>query len=735
MATRAGEPISDSDYRYIAEYDFQKPHNTIVVEGFEVPVVLPKMPKKKYIKNYGKKKKHQKFRKEVIPKNLKRWEQKRKDRFVDKMYHKRKHGEWWYINGEAVYIPGKFWMYLNFWWTQSGKHPDFRSGDLDFFLVWEHCINDPKCYGLIDIKGRRMGDTEKAVFLMWEIASSTRNSWCGMQNVKEEFAKANFLRVVKGHNKMPWFFKPIMRGSSNPTKEMVFNYPEEIYSRKKLVDARHKGDNDGEQGELIHRYPAIDARIDYETTTKGAYDGVRLNLWHLDEPGKILGMNVSEQWEIIKPALALFNGETIVGKALWTTTVENFETSGKINTMEVVKKLWDESDPSNLNKNGQTKSGLYRYFRSCVNSYKTDEFGYHKRDECIVHRANNIESYTKESDWDGLANFLRKFPLTIGDVFTPPHKDCVLYPVLLDKRRAQIEENKAGNYGDVNPDGSRVTPKAVRGDFVWSNGFGSNVNWLPNPKGRWYVSQHPAVKNKRVYKHGKLPHPGNSAFFTFGVDPADHMEHEGKGSDMGGAIYRRFDRGVDSELDIDAHGVVCEYDVWKMQTGQFVADYLHRTPDPTGSYEDLLMAAIYFGVPIFPEKNKPAIILWFYSKGFQHYVQYRPKQTRVESVGKKKYRKSQSEKGITATGPVIDLYVQQMKKHVYQYIFACHHLRMIRDFRLFNVKNRSKRDLSVAAGMALLADMDQRTPKELESDVDKEEWALGMPTQEIRHNF
>ena len=714
---------------YKADYRFENPYETINIEGFEIPVVLPKKPAKKDFRNWGKKKKYQRFKKEKLPRDIKKWSEKRRDKFVSKMYHKRKHGEWWLIKGNEVYITGRHWMFLNFWWCQAGKLPDFKSGDLDFFLVWEHCFRDKNCFGLLDIKGRRMGDTEKAVFLLWEAASITRNAWCGMQNIKEEFAKANFQRVVKGQNKMPFYFKPIMRGSSNPSKAIEFNYPEEIYSRQKLKKAKEQGEVGG-QGELVHKYPAIDSRIDYESSVLGRYDGVRLLIYHLDEPGKIEAFDVNKQWDIIKPALALYNGETIVGKSLWTTTVEDFKNG---ETMKSIKKTWDESDPNNLDKNGQTKSGLYRYFRNCTNAYKTDEFGYHKTDECIERRNNNIEAYTEVSDWDGLAGFLRRFPMTVSEVFTPPHKDCVLYPVLLDKRLQQIEQNIAGNGGSVNPDGSRVTPRAVKGDFVWSKGFGSAVQWLPNPNGRWEVSQLPAKPNNVIYKEDGYPAPANAAFYTFGVDPVDHMANKGQGSDLGGTVYRRFDRSVDGHLDMDDKGIVCEYDVWRMQTGQFIADYLYRTADPTGSFEDLLKAAIYYGVPHFPEKDRPSIIQWFYGKKMHHYIQYRPKATRVESVGKKKYGKTPSEKGIKASSPVIDLYVQELKKHVYHHIFACHHPRIIKDWRLFNVENRTFRDLTVATGMSLLGDMDQKEPDAKEEKDNG--WKDGMPTQKRRHTF
>ncbi|MCH9659840.1 MAG: hypothetical protein K0U54_02905 [Bacteroidetes bacterium] len=722
----AGEAEGLEDYLYTAEWNFEDPYGTTAIEGFEIPVNLPKKPPRKYFKNYGKKVKNQKFKRESIPNNLKDWSDDKRDAYVDKLYHKRNNGEWWLIKGKEIYITGRFWFYLNFWQTEAGVLPQFREGDYCFFLVWEHCFLDKECYGLLDIKGRRMGDTEKALFLMWEFASITRNSWCGMQNVKEDDAQDNFLRIVVAHNKIPWYFKPIMKGRSAPTKVMLFDYPEVIYSHKKLEDKKNKGELEG-QSDIHYKYDAIRGRIDFESSGKGKYDGKRLGIWHLDEPGKIEAFDVNEQWAVIKPALALSNGKIIVGKTIWTTTVEDIETS---KTLENIKKTWDGSDPNKRNDNNRTTTGMYRYFRNCVYAHEVDEWGFHKKEECLTMVFNTIKGFEELTDWDGLASFQRKHPITIEDVFRPPHNECILYPALLDRRKIQLETDKNGIGGDFEADGSRVKNRIITGDFVWTNGFGSQVQWLPGPKGKWHVSRFPKNPNNCFVLGDGLPRPGNDPLYTMGVDPVDHMTEDGQGSDGAAVIYERFNSFIDTNVAINDKDEVEEFDRWKLITSNFVADFVDRPDDPTELFEEILMAAIYYGVAIFPETNRGSIVVWFNENGFKHYVKHRPEPTRVDTAGKK--GKKKKERGTKASKPIINLYIQELKKYVVHRIVSTRHVRIINDFRLFNGKNRTVRDLTVAAGFALLSDMDQKYLKKKEK---KNTWSKGMPVKKRKHRL
>lgn len=687
--------------------DYSKPEKCGTIRIFEYDTPLPPPPPKKSILGYGRKIENQKFEREKIPTDIHRWDDKKLDKFVAMMFHYRQHGKWMYIKGEPRYINGWAWFYYNFWTTEKGGRPDFRWEGVEFYTFFDHCWRDPNCYGMLDIKGRRMGDTDKSVCLMYDIASRYRNSWSGHQNIDKDAAKENYLRVLAGHQNMPFWLKPMMKGSSDPQKVMVFDYPEDYVSKKSEAEKK-KRKALGEEILDIPAYSPLKSRVDYETSVLGKYDGKRLSFYYLDEPGKILAFDPNKQWNIVKPALAFYNGKKIVGFGMFTTTVEAFS-DGK--TLRNMKNMWDNSDPTELNENGRTNTGLYRIFRNATYTSEPDEWGFPKVEEAIEFINNTIKGYEAKSAWDDLLNFKRKHPLTIEDVFTPPHDECTLFPILLDKRLKEIQENiccDTGNDTDLN--GIRVQPKAVRGNLIWKNGKkGNPVIWQPSPTGRWYISQHPTRPNHHQIRNGRK-FPGNDKEYTFGVDPVDHTAdakilEQNKNTDVKKAsfaaatVYRRFNPLVDGGLLLDDTGMIRNQSL--MKTDKFVLDYQHRHQNPYDFYDDMLKTALYFGVKMHCERNKPGCINYFEREGFGGYILRKPR-----SMGKKK--NAPNEKGTTATTPVIQMYVDLLQYHVSQRINTYDHPRLLQCYRLFNTLNRTERDLTVSAGYSLLADMDNK---------------------------
>lgn len=687
--------------------DWSRPERNGSIRIFEYDIPIPPMPAKKSIEGYGRQIHNQKFQRERIPADLHRWDEKKLEKFVAMMYHYRKHGKWMYIKGEPRYINGWAWFYYNFWTTEKGGRPDFRWEGIEFYTFFDHCWRDENCYGILDIKGRRMGDTDKSVCLMYDIASRFRNAWSGHQNIDKDAAKENYLRVLSGHQNMPFWMKPMMKGSSDPQKVMIFDYPED-YVTKKSEQEKKKRKAKGEEMIDIPAYAPLKSRIDYETSVLGKYDGKRLAFYYLDEPGKITAFDPNKQWNIVKPALAFYNGKKIVGFGMFTTTVEAFS-DGR--TLRNMKNMWDNSNPAEVNENGRTNTGLYRIFRDATYTSEPDEWGFPKVEEAIAFIKNTIKGLEAKSAYDDLVNFKRKHPLTIDDVFTPPHDECTLFPILLDERLKQIEEGICPDTGEkYDLNGVPVTPRAVRGDLLWKNGkFGSTVVWQPNPNGRWEISQQPTTPNKFHIRNGRK-HPGNSKEYTFGVDPVDHTAdakiiEQNKNTDVkkasfaAGTVYRRFNPLVDGHLRLDHEGNIKHQSL--MKTDQYVLDYQWRHQNPRKFYEDMLMTAVYFGVKMHCERNKPGCINYFDEHGFGAYIQRKPK-----SISKKK--NTPNEKGTTATAPVIQLYVDLLQWHVSQRIKTYHHTRILKCHRLFNTLNRTERDLTVSAGYSLLGDMDNK---------------------------
>jgi hypothetical protein len=695
---------------YVCAYE-KKP-KTIEIGEFDVP--LPVKPPIEQFKNYGLPKEAQFFRREQIPSDLRQWEKTYQNKFVSAMYHKRKNGEWWLINGKEIYLTGRAWMFFNFWHIEAGGLPKFRYEAVLFFLFFEMCWNDPNCYGMLDFKARRLGDTEKALFLGWETVTRYRNTRFGMQNKKNDDAETNFKRVVKANKNMIWFFKPISGGLDTPKKELVFEYPTDFVTTKRMKEEKKsKADS-----QPVNQIAALESTIDYEPTTLGAYDGQRLTIYHGDEWGKTVNMNVKNQWGIVKPTLALNNGDKIIGKCLVTTTVEEFD-EGNISTIEVMQQIWNESDPAKRDGNGRTISGLYRLFRSALHGAEIDAYGFTNDDNTRARLKNTEKILTESGALDDLANWRRKHPLHINDVFSVAPKECPLYPAKLEIRIRQIKENLNCKNKPINEDGTEVVPKGVFGDLVWESQFGGNVKWQPNPKGKWCISQHPKNPNVRIIDEWVKPKPANDAFFTFGADPYDARNTTtSKRSDGAGVVYRRLDLDIDGHLVDSAQDFhISESQTYLMQTDQFVCDYVARQDDPEDYYEDMLKTAIYYSVSMLCEKDKPSIENFFIKRGFSRYLKNRPDETKATY----KKKRDAKETGIKASVPIINLYVDALKIHVFHRIINSHHPRLLADFRQFTVKNRTEHDLTVAAGMALLSNLDERSKAKIES---LQQWGL-----------
>jgi hypothetical protein len=566
----------------------------------------------------------------------------------------------------------------------------FRMEGVEFFNEWRSVVVDDNCLGMYDIKPRRIGDTEKAVFLIWDAISRIRGSKAGMQNMTDEDAKKNFKRLVEGAKKMPFFFKPVVPSSDDPKTELEFKYP-----------AQYMSDRKAKKGVEIEEdvLPPLNSFADFQPTTLGKYDGGRLTLYYLDEPGKIKAFDINSQLEKVMPTLTLYNNTKIVGKALLTTTVEEFSI-GDSSTLANAETLWQKSSPEIRMPNGRTVSGLSRVFRSALKSAEVDEYGFPKEKiakELILAEREMLE---KMSDWDGLSEKKRKFPLSVEDVFEPSQNECVLFPVLLNARKRELENLEEINGVNVQ---SRI---AKRGNLVWLDVFGGKVRWLEDPNGKWAISQHPVNPNATKRGKGGKQSPVMEGTYESGADPIDTLV-EGKKTTRAGkpikslgaaVVYRCYDELIDGGLEKDEFGEII--DVEYMWTDQYVCDYQYRPDDPDEYCEDMLKQCIYFSTTIFCEKDKPSIHSFFTRHGFENYLKDRPTETKSNPRTLKK-----TEKGAKATPPLIRLYTDALKVQVYKRIGTFWHPRILECHSKYNVHNRSSRDLTVAAGFAKLADM------------------------------
>ncbi len=153
------------------KYGYNKEHNIVVisktgqigdiieVQGFQI--ALPPAPKdlkkgdnKWVIAEYPKELKNVKtiFDWKNYPDEFKsKWEG-----YIDEEFRRREEGHWFYNKGIPTYISGTHYMYLQ-WSKIDVGHPDYREANRLFFLFWEACKSDTRCYGMCYLKNRRSG--------------------------------------------------------------------------------------------------------------------------------------------------------------------------------------------------------------------------------------------------------------------------------------------------------------------------------------------------------------------------------------------------------------------------------------------------------------------------------------------------------------------------------------------------------------------------------------------------
>jgi len=586
--------------------------------------------------------------------------------FIDQEWDRRINGVWMMICGEPVYITGEHYFYCNWMKTDFG-YPDFWFVDLDFFYMWQYAREDPNCYGINLITGRRTGKSAKFGCVMLNYPSMRKNTHAGFQSKTYADAVRVFRKTIRlPFKNLPDFFQPIRNYDSKMTKNIEFEAQVPVGKRATEIEETEHG---------------LDSLIDYKESGVFAYDGERIEIGGFDETGKTKECDVYERLRVFRPCLE--KGDIIRGKVLSTTTVEvddEFDVSYKF------IELTNDSDPRKREEDGQTKSGLYNLFFPVYRTYMMDEYGRSLEAEAKNKISLRLKKF--ENDEIELIKEKRKYPSSLDEALMTSVADCPFNIEILNKRDRALE--------NMDP---RHLPYQV-GDFEWITGKEfKEVKFVPNPtNGKWHVSwmpQNTAQQNKVLVKqYGDQRYvPDNEHKLFAGVDPINYGGNSataGKSS-IGCVIRRGYDVNDNPDKSI------------------FVADYIYRPENPDDAYEHIFKACWFYGCLIHIENNKFDIGNWLKNMGAKKFIMVRPENTLKIGV-----KKRPTEEGTAASVGVIDLYVKLLKKLVVNHGHEFNHPRIIKQMMGFTVKNRTKFDLVVAAGYAEIAHDAPYKPKKAE---------------------
>jgi hypothetical protein len=674
-------------YGYNKEHDLiVLSHNGVVGEIIEIQnliIALPKPPKEVYTHPKNK------WVKQEYPKELQRiknifdwrsYPESSKEKwydYIDEEFKRREEGFWFVNNGKPTWITGTHYMYLQ-WSKIDVGAPDFREANRLFYIFWEACKADKRCYGMCYLKNRRSGFSFMSSAETVNLATISSDSRYGILSKSGADAKKMFTdKVVPISINYPFFFKPIQDGMDRPKSELAYRVPASKFTRKKIT-----------ANEQLEDIKGLDTTIDWKNTGDNSYDGEKLNLLVHDESGKWERPdNILNNWRVTKTCLRL--GSRIVGKCMMGSTSNALDKGG-----DNFKKLYNASDVTARNKNGQTKSGLYSLFIPMEWNYEgfIDEYGHPVFDNPdndvfgpdgelidigIIEHWNN-EAEGLKSDQDSLNEFYRQFPRTEEHAFRDETKNSIFNLV---KIYEQIDYNEGiGAQGNIST-----------GNFQWVSGIkDTQVIFYPDPKGRFKVSWFPPIhmQNKIIIKNG-IKYPANEHMGAFGCDSYDISGTvDGKGSN--GAL----------------HGLT-KFSMEDCPPNHMFLEYVSRPPTADIFFEDILMALVFYGMPLLCENNKPRLLYYLRRRGYRGYSMNRPDKTwnKLSATEKEIGGIPNSSEDIKqAHAAAIEMYIQNHVGHLKDGVYGnIYFNETLNDWARFDITKRTKFDASISSGLAIMA--------------------------------
>jgi hypothetical protein len=675
------------------EYGYNEDHDFIVIsktgeigEVYEIQNLKIALPKPvKDITKFS----NNTWEKTSIPKVLNRiktifdWEQYPDDfkekwyDYIDEEFNRRELGFWFYNKDKPTYLTGTHYMYLQ-WSKIDVGPPDFREANRLFFIFWEACKADTRCYGICYLKNRRSGFSFMGSGEVINLATISSDSRYGILSKTGADAKTMFTdKVVPISVNYPFFFKPIQDGMDRPKTELAYRVPASKFTRRKI-----------EMGTVNAELQGLDTTIDWKNTGDNSYDGEKLKLLVHDESGKWeRPNNILNNWRVTKTTLRL--GSRIIGKCMMGSTSNALDKGG-----DNFKKLYYDSDVTKRNANGQTRSGLYNLFipmewnyEGYIDSYGLPVFDTPKTKTTDVHGTEikiGVVNYWQnevdglKGDHDALNEFYRQFPRTEEHAFRDEAQNSLFNLV---KIYEQIDWNSdTKNSGLI-----------TQGNFHWVDGVkDSKVVFAPNNKGRFFTSWVPPyhLQNKIVSKNG-FKYPGNEHIGAFGCDPYD----------ISGTVDKRGSNG-------SLHGLT-KFSMENHPINHFFLEYIARPQTAEIFFEDVLMACIFYGMPILAENNKPRLLYYFKRRGYRGYSINRPD---------KKYTKlSVTEREIggipNSSEDIKQAHAAAIESYIEDYIGLrqdgtygdLYFLRTLQDWARFDINNRTSHDASISSGLAIMA--------------------------------
>lgn len=599
---------------------------------------------------------------------MKKWDEfdkKKKDdevEFYDERLEEYKKQEWdrrlngfWYMNnGTPTYLTGLHYLYLQ-WWPIDIGYPKFRMPDLEKFYFMDYCIQDPLCMGMLEVTKRRFGKSFVAGLFVSEYITRTKMTNGGIQSKTGSDAKKFFAKtVVNPFRRLPKFFRPEydMSLGVNPKTEMRFQKTN--VRGKKAEDSVDKDE--------------LGSIIDHQSADTVAYDGQKLHRYVADECGKTTEVNVYDRHEVVRYCLLDDEGK-IIGKALYTTTVEKLTTE-KDGVQDAFKLLWEESNQDKRQDNGTTSSGLYRFFMSAKRTRNFDDFGYPDENKTLDQILADRE--TVKNNPRALSARVRKEPLTIDEAFSTDSDKCIFNVMNIGAREQYLKENPV-----------------LKRHVIFYRDIDQTVRWRNiNDKEEdfhWVITQFPkpGEENKHTFDV-KTRKPGRVSDGAIAIDGYSNSQGGKYGSKASAWIGRRYDL-----LD-------------PTNTGKAIGHLYGRPQIKETLHEQVLLAAEFYGYQAWYEHNSDDYLSYFRDRGRVGYLGSYP----MSTIDPSKRETAERHKGFPTTPFSLtkqtDVGIMYFESHIDSIDFE----NLLEDAKKFDPNNRTDFDQTVSFLMLIVCLME-----------------------------
>jgi hypothetical protein len=190
-----------------------------------------------------------------------------------------------------------------------------------------------------------------------------------------------------------------------------------------------------------------------------------------------------------------------------------------------------------------------------------------------------------------------------------------------------------------------------------------------------------------IIKNGNK-YPGNEHVGAFGCDSYD----------ISGTVDGRGSKGA-------LHGLT-RFSMEDAPPNHFFLEYISRPQTADTFFEDVLMALVFYGMPILAENNKPRLLYYLKRRGYRGFSINRPDKvwnklsTTEREIGG---IPNSSEDIKQAHAAAIEAYIENYVGFNNDNYGDMYHQETLEDWAKFNINNRTKHDASISSGLAIMA--------------------------------